>query len=930
MQRFEIGQRWISEMELKLGLGTVKEISKRTVNIYFPASDCARLYAVSSAPLKRVEFNEGDVIQSRDGLSRTIKSKSVKDGLFIYHCDDIDLPETELKDSISFTTPKERLLSGLTDTNSDFNLRYRALDFQYRILRSRVRGFIGGRVNLIPHQLFVANEIASRRVPRALLSDETGLGKTIEACLILHRLLLSERMDRVLILVPHSLVNQWFVELLRRFNIVVRIFDRELKESMKSSDSHANPFLEDQLCISSIDFLTYDEEWRDLAVEAGWDMVIIDEAHHLLEDSPEYRLAKDLSAVSAGLLLLTATPEQFGRRSHFSRLHLLDPERYFDFDLFEKEENEYFKISAIINRLLEKENLNAEEIKILFSASPGTFSGMNINRADMDIPYKLIEDLLDRFGAGRAVFRNTRAVMTGFPERVACLIPLEAGDDDIKNQAAEFKSDSSDTGKLKFNYNKDPRIAWLASFIQKHKDKKVLLICRTMEKVMAIEEALRKLINVDIALFHENLSLLQRDQNAARFAHENGARILICSEIGSEGRNFQFSHDLVLFDLPLDPELLEQRIGRLDRIGQEETINIHIPYLKGSGYEILARWYHYGLNAFEHNVPGAHRVYQKLGSRVRELASGREFSQLESIIESSRALCAETAQKMREGRDRLLELNSFRPEVSESIINEITAVDMETELEELMLDIFRLYGIREDFISDKTYKLVTVLSSPDFPLPVSRTDELGITFDREKALSREDIEFISRDHPIVTGALELMLSSETGNSAAVVWPDAGTRGILLEAVYVLECVAPKGLYTDRFLPPTPVRAVVNHELRDCKKEFPDPCAALLEDIADPNILNDPSVKELFPAMMGKCGELAEGDASEIRSMAISEMESALGRELERVTELCKINKNIKEEDILYYRQETELLRDTISTARLRLDSLRFIIKGDES
>jgi ATP-dependent helicase HepA len=930
LHRFKIGQRWISEMELKLGLGTVKEINKRTVNIYFPASDCARLYAVSSAPLKRVEFNEGDVIQSRDGLRLTIKSKSAKDGIIIYHGDDIDLPETGLKDSISFTTPKERLLSGFTDTNSDFNLRYRALDLQYRIRQSHVRGFIGGRINLIQHQLYVANEITSRRVPRALLSDETGLGKTIEACLVLHRLLLCERIDRVLILVPHSLVHQWFVELLRRFNIVVRIFDLNLKKSMKTSDSHENPFLENQLCISSIDFLTYDVDWRSLAVEAGWDMVIIDEAHHLLEDSPEYQLAKELSARSAGLLLLTATPEQFGRRSHFSRLHLLDPERYFDFDLFEKEENEYFKISGIITRLIEKENLNEEDINILSYASPDHFSGTNINPACTDVPYELVEDLLDRFGAGRAVFRNTRAVMTGFPERIAYLIPLEASDDEMNSQAAEFISDTTENGKLTFNYNNNPRIAWLASFLQKHKNKKVLLICHTVEKVTAIEEALRKLLKVDIALFHENLSLLQRDQNAARFAHEGGARILVCSEIGSEGRNFQFSHDLVLFDLPLDPELLEQRIGRLDRIGQEETINIHIPFLIGGEYEILARWYHYGLNAFEHNVPGAHRIYQNLSSLVKKFASDRQFSKLESLIESSRALCAETAQKLREGRDRLLELNSFRPEVSGRIVNEINDLDREIELEELMLDIFRLYGIREDLISDKTYKLITVLSSPDFPLPYSRSDELKITFDREKALNREDIEFISRDHPMVTGSLELLLSSEKGNSAAVAWHDSGSREMLLEAVYVLECVAPKGLYADRYLPPTPVQAVVNHELHDYKNIFHDSRAAQFEDMVDTHILNESSVKELLPAMIGKCDELAEDYASEIRNSAISKMESSIGRELERVAELYKINKNIKEEDILYYKREIELLTDTIISARLRLDSLRFIFKGDVS
>lgn len=914
-------------MELKLGLGTVTEINRRTVKIHFPASDLTRMYAVSSAPLKRVEFSIGDNIQSRDGLNFAVKSKSEKDGIIIYHSGDIEIPESMLKDSISFTTPKERLMSGFTDTNSDFNLRYKALGLQHRILRSPVRGFTGGRIDLIPHQLYVANGITSRYVPRALLSDETGLGKTIEACLILHRLLLCERIERVLILVPDSLVHQWFVELLRRFNIVVTIFDPELKKSMEASDSHANPFLEAQLCISSIAFLSNDE-WKRLAVEAGWDMVIIDEAHHLIEDSPEYILAKDLSERTSGLLLLTATPEQFGRRSHFSRLHLLDPERYFDFCLFEKEEDDYFRISGIINKLLEKEDLTADEKKILSSLPNGNLQDADINSVRKDAPYKLIEDLLDRFGAGRAVFRNTRAVMSGFPDRVASLIPLEGSGYDMNSQALEFESDSSGTS-MNFDYSNDPRIAWLASFLQKNKGKKILLICRTIEKVNAIEEALRKRVKANITLFHEKLTLLQRDQNAARFAHENGARILICSETGSEGRNFQFSHDLVLFDLPPDPELLEQRIGRLDRIGQTETIYIHVPYVTGSGYEILARWYYSGLDAFEHNVPGAHRVYQSMGARVRELALNRDFSELDTVILQSRELCAETAQKLKEGRDRLLELNSFRPGTAEKIINEITAADSESELEELMLDIFRSCGIREEFISDKTYKLITALASPDFPLPPARTDELRITFDRKKALNREDIEFISRDHPMVTGSLELLLSSEKGNSCGSFRLNSPDREILLEAVYVLECVAPKGLYADRFLPPTPVHTAVNYQLEDCIKHFMLHDAAALEDMADPDILNDPAVKEVLPGMIDRCGELAEDYASEIRNDAISEMESALGRELERVTGLCRVNKNIKEEEILHYKKEIELLRNTISESRLRLDSLRIIFKGDE-
>src|SRR5690606_14407009 len=100
------------------------------------------------------------------------------------------------------------------------------------------------------------------------------------------------------------------------------------------------------------------------------------------------------------------------------------------------------------------------------------------------------------------------------------------------------------------------------------------------------------------------MRLLERDRAAAFFAdHETGSQALICSEIGSEGRNFQFVHHLVLFDLPFNPDLLEQRIGRLDRIGQTEIIRIYAPCLQNSAQAVMLHWYHDGLNALEKICP---------------------------------------------------------------------------------------------------------------------------------------------------------------------------------------------------------------------------------------------------------------------------------------------------------------------------------------
>ncbi|MCK5075389.1 MAG: RNA polymerase-associated protein RapA, partial [Calditrichia bacterium] len=569
---------------------------------------------------------------------------SEADGILIYHSESEELPENRLSDSLSFTTPMDRLLHGFIDPAGDFNLRYRALLHQYQSRKSHIRGFIGGRISLIPHQLYVAETVAAIQIPRVLLSDETGLGKTIEVCLILHRLLINEQISRVLILLPNSLVNQWFIELIRKFNLVFRIFDEEYCESIVSSDPEANPFLEDQLGICSIEFLTSNPQWEKKAIEAGWDMLVIDEAHHLTVNSPSYNLAAALSKVSQGLMLLTATPEQLGHESHFARLQLLDPSRYHDFTLFEKEENQYLKISTMVNKLLEGGKLNKTEVAQLAAISSG--SNSSLLKKDPSLPEKdesfrdnLIDDILDRFGTGRAIFRNTRTAMSGFPERIAGLVPLEGNTEILQQQTTEFKAGMDENqNKPAYNYNADPRLSWLVNLLQKlkkYKNQKVLLICQSIEKVKAIEDVLRKSIKTNIALFHEDLSLIQRDRNASWFAEQNGAQILLCSEIGSEGRNFQFAHHLVLFDLPFDPELLEQRIGRLDRIGQKHVIQIHVPFIIGSEFEMIAKWYHEGLNAFNENVSGSYQIFQKMGPQIKEIVQTKDFSKLKECIKET-------------------------------------------------------------------------------------------------------------------------------------------------------------------------------------------------------------------------------------------------------------------------------------------------------
>ena len=126
---------------------------------------------------------------------------------------------------VSVNTPQDRLLNNQLDKVGDFNLRYQTLSERARLLSSDSSGLIGARTSLLSHQVYVASEVGNRFAPRVLLADEVGLGKTIEAGLILTQQILRGRVQRCFVAVPDPLLHQWLVEMLRRFNLQFAIYD---------------------------------------------------------------------------------------------------------------------------------------------------------------------------------------------------------------------------------------------------------------------------------------------------------------------------------------------------------------------------------------------------------------------------------------------------------------------------------------------------------------------------------------------------------------------------------------------------------------------------------------------------------------------------------------------------------------------------------
>lgn len=896
------GQRYISRSEPNLGLGHVISETHGHIEICFPAAEDKRTYALETAPLIRVRFSPGDEISDKHQHHLTVESVTEQDGLLVYHGDGKSIHESDLLDSLSFIRPEKRLLAGLTDHPRDFDQRLEALRWNSNIRRSPARGYTGARIDLIPHQLSIVAETASRLHPRVLLADEVGLGKTIEACLILHRLHLTGRANRILILVPEPLVHQWFVELLRRFNLLFAIFDEERCQAINSHDPDTNPFSDSQLILCPTPFLSEKPTRTRQALEADFDLLIVDEAHHL-EWSPEaaspaYLTVEALAQRIPSLLLLTATPHRLGPEGHFARLRLLDPARYCSLDEFLREVDSYTSLADVVEQLNRGKIPN--NINELTDSSPLASKHLtSLEQGDESSRRELINELIDSFGTGRVLFRNTRERLDGFPKRIPYLHPL-------KKSLSPY--------------------AWLAGLLRSlAPTEKILLITHSPEAAISVREKLLKEIRIESALFHEELSMLERDRNAAYFQEADGARILICSEIGSEGRNFQFARHLVLFGLPRDPEVLEQRIGRLDRIGQRGDIHIHIPFGKGSHSELHARWLHEALDAFSQPLKGATTLATTLLPELDELKDEADDSAaFRKFMKRSASLKAHVSQQLSSGHDLLLEIGAPPASQSAELLEEIESADRNPGFERFSLRLFDFLGLDVSDLSCRSFLLKHGNRRSDAFSDIGH-DGISITYDRTTALSREDLSFLTFDHPLFRDALTQLLDGSHGNASFAKLPSTSGKSILLECAFVLEPIAPARLHLDRFLPPTLLRVIVDHNGNSQTKAPP---SQLLRPGDPRQIVNQEGFKtRLFPKMLAAAREIAERAACRPVESAVEMAQQTFIAQIRRLEHLSRRNPGISPSEI---DSLEAALRDTLaclSAARTRLDSLRLIFCG---
>ena len=910
---FSPGQRWVSHADSSLGLGIVTQVDERRVTLHFPAVEEERVYATDRAPLTRLLLKPGDQLTRLDGSTFTVLSVEHIAELAIYETVGEDdsrqvVKEAELDAHIELNTPIERLLNNQLSKTADFDLRRITLEHSAAGEGFGLQGLLGPRTSLLSHQLYVAASIGKQSAPRVLLADEVGLGKTIEAGLILSQQLLRQRVSRVLVLTPESLTHQWLVEMQRRFHLAFSLLNEHRLEDANWEEEYTDS----PLVISPITLFSDNAQLQQIVIGLPWDMVIIDEAHHIsgLRD-PQSDLGAfvgQLAGRARGLLLLTATPEQAGPEAHFERLRLIDPSRFLSFDQFKREQAHFSRWNQVI-----------EQIEA--GLSPTLPEGIDPNSG----PEEQIQQMLDRYGTGRVLYRNSRRAVSGFPQRLLNAYPLTAPD---------LYADAPDALHPELTHlndewlEQDPRVAWLQEALKTLRPEKALVICAHKETALALERHLHFKVGVRCAAFHEGLSLIERDRAAAYFADElSGAQALICSEIGSEGRNFQFARHLVCFDLPRHPDLLEQRIGRLDRIGQGSEIHIHVPYLLGTAQEQLFLWLHNGLGAFSATCSFGHQIFNEFESTLNAVMRGEEGPQ--SLINATRDRREQLTLETEQGRNRLLERHSHNSDTGRHIIQSLEARESASNLYDFTERLFDRIGIDQEYLEENLSLVRPTENLVTGQLPGLNEEGVTATYDRSTALAREDVLFLTWEHPIIMESMAVLLGSEIGKACLGTFAHKGVPAgtFLLEALFRIECLAPRYLEAGQFLDYTPIRMLVTKD----GKEVGDKLSAnyLAEALQSVPSATSAAVlsklRAMLDALFGSLEQRAIDATHQRRQAAVEKAHHFYRGESSRLTYLKTINPGVTERELDALAEEQSACLKALEQTKPVLEGLRVCI-----
>ena len=517
------------------------------------------------------------------------------------------------------------------DSDDQFALRLHAARFDLAYREDRFVALEGSRIDIEPYQVKAAHEILNSHDHRYLIGDEVGLGKTIEAAIVIEELIARDRAERVLIVTPAPLAVQWQEEMREKFDREYMVYERDYVEATRQGKPSENVWAQDDRIITSVDFAKQDDMRAALEnLDEEWDIAVFDEAHHLtarrrgdtVDRTDRYRVGEAVAENSDGLLFLTGTPHKGKPDQFYYMISLIDPYRF-------RSEGDITPDALqdlMVRRL--KENMYEADGTPMFPEKNIETLGVEFTPEERALYEDVTAYIRDHYNRALEADSNVAGfAMAIYQKRLVSSIyairqslknrmtTLESGGVDpselsqmVRSLLPEYRSDpelltdaqrehvedalsgvtvDSDPNRIQqeleivrglYQQSKaidtDSKATRLRQFVDgilaEDPGEKVLVFTEYTDTL----EYLRRQVFADmnVAEIYGDLGQAERRRQIERFRDE--ANVLLATDAAREGINLQFAHIMVNYDLPWNPTRIDQRIGRLHRYGQERTVQI--------------------------------------------------------------------------------------------------------------------------------------------------------------------------------------------------------------------------------------------------------------------------------------------------------------------------------------------------------------------
>ena len=929
------------------GIGRILEALDNDIYLVNFKSEKYKIYAED---LEKFILPKGTMVKTKmgQGIISEYTSPAGQSFYKILFPSGLKTVKEEMIEEILPASPIEKMKSGELDVPKNFALKIMAKYFQIAQYSEDLICIWNSRVDLLPHQVGVTHRVVQDYSPRFILADEVGLGKTMEAGLIMKELKSRGLVNRTLIVTPASLVTQWQQELKSKFNERFEVFDSRSEAVYRSSNPERDVFsLYDNVLCS----IHYAKNRIEEFSNQFWDLIIFDEAHHLRRQlsgkdvryTKNYRFAEAMRDRCGGMLLLTATPMQLDPFEFYSLIELIDPSLFGYYELFEWYNDDY--APAIKRTLAELKNIDWAELE---KTDNKEINDMNLKMRILDLlkngvkyfPQEIISKETDNYiekeytekqlenflVIPKIMIRNRkREVFKHHPKRVVKTIGVDYTEEEVllyeeisefvrdeynkalrENQnaigfvmvifqkmltsskytilksfrkrlailntqiRAEFDFNESEfeemdetehqiqldnlltsfpqyeeVSKLKslcekienFSYDSkiDAVINAVDAILEKDSKEKILLFTQFIATQELLKERLSK--KYEVVIFNGQMSKEEKDESAEKF--KKSAQIMISTEAGGEGRNFQFCHIIFNFDLPWNPMKLEQRIGRIDRIGQKRNVMIYnfstIDTVEQRVLDVLYE----RVERFREIIGEMEPILGDLEKDVRKVI----MSQKDDLEEEFEKLEKSIDEKLEEARyiqtkieDFLMDTRQFNYETVDQILGKKPVISPDNLKEFIKTAVVDL-GDNSRFEEKKgSYFIRLPLSFKR--IKCNQTEYLG-TFNQTIARENDKLEFFAFGHELVSDIL-WHYTNPFEPSCTVIDGDGDQKGYLslysieMDSISSKEIFLPVFINEDRKYDPAH-----SEKYLETIKNYPDSQASLTNiDFDDIDVFNE--------------------------------------------------------------------------------------------